>query len=72
MIAMGFKRLGNVVLHAGLSYKMRLLITFLQVMCALDEVYQLSFPTDMVHFMRQIEVSGRSHHALPELPARIL
>ena len=55
-IAMLSKRLGNVVLRAGLSYKIRLLISFLQVICSLDAVYQLSFPTEIVQFMRQIEV----------------
>ena len=58
-IARVLRKLHSVFLHAGLSYKIRLLISFLQVTCSLDEVYLLSFPTELVHFMQQIEVSTR-------------
>ena len=58
-IVMLVRNLGDITLRAATSYKVRLLITFLQITCFLDEVYQLSFPSEVVHLMRQIEVCAR-------------
>ena len=58
-IVMLVRKVGEIALGAATSYKVRLLITFLQITCFLDEVYQLSFPSEVVHLMRQIEVCAR-------------
>ena len=58
-IVMLVRKVGEIALRAATSYKVRLLITFLQITCFLDEVYQLSFPSEVVQLMRQIEVCAR-------------
>ena len=49
-------RLQSIIGRASISCKVRLLISFLQVTCQLEAVYLLSWPRELIHFMRQLEV----------------